>query len=650
MRLINKMFRFLNAFIYYIFGVDIYNYRTVKIDVLENGLLDVLFLKNSKKYKVKIAANKEGLLALRNHIDYKKTKELIVDISRVANNNFSFVANIVDSFQGINNIIIIASEAGLPLSTDVFNGVKRNIKIRFKIIVENIHSNIQLLKTINPWLNEINISNVFIFRFRKKDVWNIDEKYYDLKNEGIKGCFIPVSLKQKGEKIFIDNEELDYEEVYNLALFYHKCLNDGFASEGGESQYYQVLYKIFSGDYDLKMIKQADLISQGFSIVPALSDYFDEIKKKIYSRSLRPENARSTVALFNHYYRIKRLFIKKRKPMVFIFGWYGTETVGDKAILGGIVNNYLEKYNSNVEIIIGSLYPYISERTVYELGIDAKVVDTKNSDLLYYSSISDEVVMGGGPLMDLHHLYVPLIGFLMARKFNNKRVVFGCGLGPLKTEKYKNVVKDILHLSDEIMLRDSASVKLAQSWGFTNVTLSGDPAGGYVKSIGSGMTQDVNTENVLACYLRELPNSFFKDKSKKEFDDFKFKFESGLANFIRKQAKDNRVDRIVFYHMHNFVVGDDDRDFSRYFIEKYFQGEPNVEYDSRLSTVETVCNAMLTSKINVCMRFHSVLFAETLGVDYVAVDYTNGGKIKALLTDINKTNLLYSIDKINREF
>jgi polysaccharide pyruvyl transferase WcaK-like protein len=57
------------------------------------------------------------------------------------------------------------------------------------------------------------------------------------------------------------------------------------------------------------------------------------------------------------------------------------------------------------------------------------------------------------------------------------------------------------------------------------------------------------------------------------------------------------------------------------------------------------------------MRFHSVLFAETLGVPYLAIDYTEGGKIKAFLEDKGKLNRLISLtdiakgnwkDKINK--
>jgi polysaccharide pyruvyl transferase WcaK-like protein len=55
---------------------------------------------------------------------------------------------------------------------------------------------------------------------------------------------------------------------------------------------------------------------------------------------------------------------------------------------------------------------------------------------------------------------------------------------------------------------------------------------------------------------------------------------------------------------------------------------------------------MYHAEFNLCMRFHSVLFAETLGVPYLAVDYTNGGKIKAFLETKGKLDRLISLQEV----
>ena len=59
-----------------------------------------------------------------------------------------------------------------------------------------------------------------------------------------------------------------------------------------------------------------------------------------------------------------------------------------------------------------------------------------------------------------------------------------------------------------------------------------------------------------------------------------------------------------------------------------------------------IIQSMYHAEFNICMRFHSVLFAETLGVPYIAIDYTGGGKIKAFLEEREKLDRLISLKDI----
>lgn len=347
-----------------------------------------------------------------------------------------------------------------------------------------------------------------------------------------------------------------------------------------------------------------------------------------FAKYLKIENA-DKIANISRF--VKKIPKNGNKKRVFIFGWYGTETVGDKAILAGIVNYYKDEFKDNVEFVIGSLHPFISDRTCYELGIDAKVVSTRTFDLLSYSKSSDIVVMGGGPLMDLNVLYVPLLGFKVAKAYNNKTVVFGCGIGPLKYKKFEEAVKDILSISDEILLRDKGSINILKSYNLNKeAKLFGDPAKKYIQLI----DKSINTkkENVICCYLRDWTFEYYIG-SKEDFIKDKEKFEEGIAKLIKQKAKELEVDRIELHHMHNFVIGNDDRDFSRYFIDKYFANDDRITFNKKLSTVDNIVESMKKSKLNICMRFHSVLFAHTLGTNFLAIDYTLGGKIDNYLKD-----------------
>jgi polysaccharide pyruvyl transferase WcaK-like protein len=370
-------------------------------------------------------------------------------------------------------------------------------------------------------------------------------------------------------------------------------------------------------------------------------------KDKYQKKFLRPYNEKRVLRLSSV---LKAPKLPNNKYSVFIMGWYGTETVGDKAILGGIVNAYKQQYGDKLNVIVGSLYPFITHQTIKELKIDAEVVSTSNFDFLRYSKSCNEVIMGGGPLMDLNELYVPLLAFSVAKKYNKKCTVYGCGLGPINNETYKKAICKILQVSDEIKLRDKNSQKYAlKNFGISDTEMIGDPARVYLKSF-LGQTK-TNPEKTLSLYLRDWEYLYAKgNMTEAEFAKAKDQFEHALADFIKKKAAELKVDKIMFNHMHNFVLGGDDRDFSRRFIKTYFSKDSRVSYEKKLSTVDSIVTSMQSSELNICMRFHSVLFAETLNTNFLAVDYTMGGKIAAYIFENSESKKLLTINQLIEDY
>ncbi|KAB1155823.1 radical SAM protein [Flavobacterium luteum] len=339
---------------------------------------------------------------------------------------------------------------------------------------------------------------------------------------------------------------------------------------------------------------------------------------------------------------------KEYKKQAFITGWYGTETVGDKAILAGIINE-LKESNEEIGFVITSLYPPITKRTVYELGFEnVTVIPVYCKEFVEYAKGSDMIIMGGGPLMDLGELALPLISFKIGKYYKKKNIVYGCGIGPLYNPIYEQAVKDILDLSDEIMIRDEKSRQTALKW--TNnakeVKLSGDPAKKYIKSIAS-QTNVSTKSTILKCFLREWTHEYCKELTHEEFIQKRKLVEFSLSKFVKQKAIELGATEIYLEHMHNFVIGNDDRDFSRHFIKTYFEDfEIPISYNKKLSTVNSIVDSMLNSCHNICMRFHSVVFADTLNTSYTAFDYTGGGKILGYLTDNSKKENLLTISDL----
>lgn len=325
---------------------------------------------------------------------------------------------------------------------------------------------------------------------------------------------------------------------------------------------------------------------------------------------------------------------------IFITGWYGTETTGDKAILGAIMDSYEEKF-PGVKFIISSIHPFVTQRTLKELNKEAKVIPTQSFEFFKASKTADEVVMGGGPLMGIKALNIPIAAFMIAKEARKKTTIFGCGIGPFRSNYFKAKIQQLLNLSDEIILRDQDSGQLAKSLTKReDIIVAEDPAKEYVKKrhLEIGV---VSKKNILACFLREWTQEYQGGLTNEEFDSIKNSFEENLAKEIKIICKEFNL-RPHFYSMHTFCVGGDDRIFHRKFTKKYFQG---LDYyiENSPSSVDQIIKAMQSSSINICMRFHSVLFAQTLGVNFIPIDYTQGGKIKGFLKD---KNLLHRMIKL----
>ncbi|SHJ99400.1 Radical SAM superfamily enzyme, MoaA/NifB/PqqE/SkfB family [Reichenbachiella agariperforans] len=389
--------------------------------------------------------------------------------------------------------------------------------------------------------------------------------------------------------------------------------------------------------------ENCDTCVHDYHAPPTIEEYRPIINRWKWNALLSLKISKYTVPFFK---RGKIADSVSNEKSVLIVGWYGTETVGDKAILASIIEDY-KAIDKKTNIIIASLNPFITVRTMKELDMKAKVIAFYSREFVTYASNVDEVVMGGGPLMEMDALNIPLNAFLLAKKNGKKTIVYGCGIGPIFNQKYEKVVKKILSLADVIKLRDSKSVSLANKLvPNKSVSLNGDPAYNYVINQSTHFKAE-KKDKILACFLRDWSYEYARDLSQEEFEKQKKDFETNLANGIKKVCQKRGL-KPKFYSMHTFHIGGDDRVFYRRFLSEHFQG---IEYDfeKRPSTVDMVLEGMVSSEVNLCMRFHSVLFAQTLETEFYAIDYTGGGKIKALLDDHNNLDLMYSLQDVAKD-
>jgi len=335
---------------------------------------------------------------------------------------------------------------------------------------------------------------------------------------------------------------------------------------------------------------------------------------------------------------------------VLIVGWYGTETVGDKAILASLLARLRDRPNPPAEIRLASFYPFVTDNTLRELGIgkgDVAVVETYGKEFCAACVSSDEIILGGGPLMDIEALNHVLYAFMRGARRGAGLRVEGCGIGPLKARVYTEAVGHILRLATTITLRDSAAVQRCRvQFGRPDAARVTDPARDFVLSADVAVAPVA--EPVVACFLRDWPGSFTKAYSREELPTLRRNLERGLEEMLADCATRLGAE-LHLYPMHCFHVGGDDRRFNRALARRLARRfGVNARVISSPATPLEILAAMRTAALAVCMRYHSVVFAEALGAPFLAIDYTCGGKVAGFLQDAGRTECMVDSAQLAR--
>lgn len=344
---------------------------------------------------------------------------------------------------------------------------------------------------------------------------------------------------------------------------------------------------------------------------------------------------------------------KLTSDTVLIIGWYGTETIGDKAILHSLIEGLRSRPKPPRRIVLSSFFPWYSHYTLRELGLhDIDIVETWAVDFESMCSTADEIVIGGGPLMELQSLDQMLFAFIAAARRGSVARIDGCGIGPVSSPPYQAVISEIVRLSSHVTLRDAKAVAWCRTHAPTSVpTVIEDPAADFVRGVSSGTLQPpspvyfsrdlIGPPGGIACFLRDWPVEYRGAVPVEEFAKVKASFESELSEFLCSIATETES-TVRLLPMNCFVEGGDDRVLARRMQKQNSQ----FTSPSLPASPWEIISAMKEARLCVCMRYHSVVFAHTLGVPFIAIDYTNEGKIGAYLRERGMEGHLISTQDI----
>lgn len=320
-----------------------------------------------------------------------------------------------------------------------------------------------------------------------------------------------------------------------------------------------------------------------------------------------------------------------------IIGWYGTETIGDRAILAGLLCLFGEAYDQ-LNISIGSLYTNLTERTILEdYTFYKEISNNKISDISIFDSLdpkslkeqiknSDLLIIGGGPLMDIEPMYMLEYAFQYAKRKGVKTAVLGCGWGPLNNPKYLTVATSIIKESDLTIFRDSASLNQFKLYNpqlnNRHILSSIDPAffcAFYYKNKHSKREGEYIAVN-------------FRDISLDQYDGSEEENEKTFKLILKNLSEYSLPIHLI--PMHTFYVGGDDRHLlNRLFFET--KDANIIVHNNPLSLVE-VMDLYMNAKICVGMRFHSIVLQTILNGKNIILDYTNPktGKIISMMKEL----------------
>ncbi len=328
---------------------------------------------------------------------------------------------------------------------------------------------------------------------------------------------------------------------------------------------------------------------------------------------------------------------------ILVLGWYGTETIGDRAIFAGLLSFFFQAFNQ-CDIFLGSLNPFFSERTLDEDNsfykqflahdITISLFDSTHSiELDHHIRQADLVVMGGGPLMHIDELYMIEYAFKRAKLLGKKSAILGCGIGPLFNIQHKKAVLEITQVSDLIILRDSYSKEfLSKIYNQFNLTfnnmevkISIDPSFEAVRQLDVSNT---SYNKHIALNLRSFPNEYSHKKLSSSINN-------NLYEFVKTLSEQYSESEIQLVPMHYFHIGNDDRLFLNEIALKLNKDNLIVQ-NKNLSLQETML-IYQSSLLSIGMRFHSVLLQTLLNGKNFILDYTepDSGKINSFINDID---------------
>jgi polysaccharide pyruvyl transferase WcaK-like protein len=334
---------------------------------------------------------------------------------------------------------------------------------------------------------------------------------------------------------------------------------------------------------------------------------------------------------------------------VIITGWYGTETNGDKGIIGEVLY-FLKACSPDIQFLVTTIQEDISLQTNLELELlqNAQLIPLSDAADPSLIESCDAVIIGGGPLMESASLVSIAKMFELADSLGKAKIVFGCGIGPIHTQTSEFHIKTIIELADQGFVRDTASLDLGKTLvPELKFEVACDPALAFVRRwYLENKSKIKKKEGAVACLVRSNTNEFSPDVSAQELQRLNQETANNLASIVNG-APANAFTDVRLLQMNAPHVGGDDRIFNR-LIATAVKDQDKVLLYRNYMDIEEQMRELAQCDYALAMRFHGHIFSIAMEIPFLSIDYTGkGGKVESLVQRINHTNYSVKWSKID---
>lgn len=299
---------------------------------------------------------------------------------------------------------------------------------------------------------------------------------------------------------------------------------------------------------------------------------------------------------------------------VAIMGWWGSETVGDVAILGQLLDECREVV-PDAPLTVISFDTAITRRTLADLKASQVELAAVGIRSAWAMASSRCVIVGGGPLMESPSMPVWAWSARLARIAGARTLCYANGIGPVRTERTARAITAMARASMRLVLRDEASrAWLAARDPTVHAVVAFDPAFDFVRSRMGAAAPKRRMQLALA--LRTPPPSYLGEIDSGHATEA---FLDIVAEALNTLARTHAVPLI------GVVMHDGEGDSDDHAV--YARLRPRLARPELLTvqagrhTLDDAIRTIAQSRAAFTVRFHGMILALATGTPFIAVDY-----------------------------